>query len=168
VQAAAELAVPADGRFLYASNRGQQGGVNNVATFAVDPSDGSLTPVAWEDGGGAVQFPRMISLSAGDGYLLVRRWLHHSWARGCLALADPPCPPPSPLPCPFPHSPLLTVSPLSVQVANQDGDSISAFRRDPDTGLLQLTDTISTAGVVTNPTFVQVVPVGQAPAACSR
>jgi 6-phosphogluconolactonase (cycloisomerase 2 family) len=80
LQAAGELVLSADGRFLYASNRGLHGGLNNIGVFAVSPADGSLTPLGWEDGGGVVDFPRHISLSSGDRFLLVR-------ARTCVLLA---------------------------------------------------------------------------------
>jgi 6-phosphogluconolactonase (cycloisomerase 2 family) len=42
-----------------------------VAVFAVAPSNGALTPLAWEDGKGQVDFPRHISLAAGGSLLLV-------------------------------------------------------------------------------------------------
>src|SRR5205814_4596510 len=46
---AAEIAVAASGRFVYASNRGH----NSVATFAVNASNGMLSPLAWESTQGA-------------------------------------------------------------------------------------------------------------------
>lgn len=71
-QAAAELVLSPDGRFLYASNRGSQGGHNSIAVFGVCPSSGRLAPLAWETGGGAVDFPRHMSLAAGGSLMLVR------------------------------------------------------------------------------------------------
>jgi 6-phosphogluconolactonase len=71
VQAAAELAITADGRFLYASNRGSQGGKSCIAIFAVAPADGALKALGWEDGARALGFPRHISLAAGDSFVLV-------------------------------------------------------------------------------------------------
>jgi 6-phosphogluconolactonase len=40
----AEIAVAPSGRFVYVSNRGH----NSIATFAVNPGDGTLAPVGWE------------------------------------------------------------------------------------------------------------------------
>ncbi|GAB4819345.1 hypothetical protein N2152v2_006391 [Parachlorella kessleri] len=71
VQAAAELVISADGRFLYASNRGSQGGKSSIAIFSISPGDGSLSPVGWGDGGGVVAFPRHISLTPCDTHLLL-------------------------------------------------------------------------------------------------
>jgi 6-phosphogluconolactonase len=70
-QAAAELAVTADGRFMYVSNRGALGGINSIVVFEISPIDGRLSPLAWEMGGGGLNFPRHLSLSPNDRFLLV-------------------------------------------------------------------------------------------------
>ena len=72
-QTAAEIAVSGDGKFAYVSNRGTNGGANNIAIFKVNSKTGALTPVAWEDAGGDFIVPRHMSLSPGkEGrYLLV-------------------------------------------------------------------------------------------------
>jgi 6-phosphogluconolactonase len=46
---AAEIAVAASGRFVYGSNRGH----NSIAIFAVDPTNGTLSPAGWEPTQGA-------------------------------------------------------------------------------------------------------------------
>jgi 6-phosphogluconolactonase (cycloisomerase 2 family) len=51
-----EIAVAPSGRFVYASNRGH----DSVAAFAVDPSTGTLSPVAWQPTQGKT--PRFIGL----------------------------------------------------------------------------------------------------------
>lgn len=86
-QAAAELLLSPDGRFLYASNRGSQGGHNSIAVFGVCPSSGRLAPLAWETGGGAVDFPRHMSLAAGGSLMLVRLGLGLGGRQG-TGLAD--------------------------------------------------------------------------------
>lgn len=70
-QAAAELAVTADGRFMYASNRGAHGGINSIVVFEISPINGRLRPLAWEMGGGGLNFPRFLSLTPDDRFLLV-------------------------------------------------------------------------------------------------
>lgn len=77
-QAGGELAISNDGRFLYASNRGlceesDRPGVSNVVVFGVEGSTGALTPLAWEDADGEVNFPRHFSLTPDEGnaFLLV-------------------------------------------------------------------------------------------------
>lgn len=45
---AAEIAVDAKGKYLYASNRGD----NSIGQFSIDPNDGSLLPVDWISSGG--------------------------------------------------------------------------------------------------------------------
>ena len=45
---AAEIAVSADGRFVYASNRGAE----NIAVYAVDQTSGGLSSVGWQASGG--------------------------------------------------------------------------------------------------------------------
>lgn len=63
-----EIEVDRSGRFLYVSNRvdGQANG--SIGVFSIAADDGKLTPVEWEDTGGAT--PRHFSLSP-DGKLLV-------------------------------------------------------------------------------------------------
>ncbi|KAI7837012.1 hypothetical protein COHA_009142 [Chlorella ohadii] len=94
-RAAAELLLSPDGRFLYASNRGSQGGHNSIAVFGVCPSSGRLAPLAWETGGGAVDFPRHMSLAAGGSLMLVANQhsdsvavFRRSAASGLLSLAS--------------------------------------------------------------------------------
>jgi 6-phosphogluconolactonase (cycloisomerase 2 family) len=41
----AELAVAKDGRFVYCSNRGH----DSIAIYAVDPRNGKLSPIGWQD-----------------------------------------------------------------------------------------------------------------------
>lgn len=53
---AAEIALSRDARFLYCSNRGH----DSIATFAVDPATGLLSPVAWASSQGRT--PRFITL----------------------------------------------------------------------------------------------------------
>jgi 6-phosphogluconolactonase (cycloisomerase 2 family) len=47
---------------------------------------------------------------------------------------------------------------LCLQVANQHSDSIAVFRRDANSGLLTLSSTFATKGVVPQPTFAAVIP----------
>lgn len=58
-----EIAVSADGRFVYASNRGH----DSIAIFAIDPASGRLSPVGWVPSGGKT--PRFFALSP-DGKAL--------------------------------------------------------------------------------------------------
>jgi len=44
----AEIVIDAKGKFLYASNRGD----NSIVLFSIDPKDGRLTPVEWISSGG--------------------------------------------------------------------------------------------------------------------
>ncbi|WP_249140158.1 MULTISPECIES: lactonase family protein [Bradyrhizobium] len=60
---AAEIAVSADGRFVYASNRGNDG----IATFAIDPATGRLSPATWTPSGGKT--PRFFALGPSDAFL---------------------------------------------------------------------------------------------------
>lgn len=60
---AAEIVVSADGRFLYASNRGD----DSIAIFAIDASSGRLSPVAWTASGGKT--PRFIALAPSGKFL---------------------------------------------------------------------------------------------------
>ena len=76
VQAAAAIVLSEDGRFIYVSNRasGQNGtGDNSVLALAVGAPGTPATPVSWADAGGALAFPRDISLLrvAGDPFLVV-------------------------------------------------------------------------------------------------
>jgi len=58
---AAEIAVSADGRFVYASNRGH----DSLAVYAVDIASGRLTPIQWVPSGGRT--PRFFALGpSGD------------------------------------------------------------------------------------------------------
>ncbi|WP_331317057.1 lactonase family protein [Methylobacterium mesophilicum] len=61
---AAAIAVTPDGRFVYASNRGQDG----IARFRVDPT-GRLVPAGWTPSGG--RDPRFMVLAPDGGHLLV-------------------------------------------------------------------------------------------------
>ncbi|UPG74821.1 lactonase family protein (plasmid) [Roseomonas gilardii subsp. gilardii] len=62
---AAEIAISADGRFVYASNRGS----DTIAAFAVDEGTGRLTPVQWAPSGGRT--PRFFTLSPDGRFLFV-------------------------------------------------------------------------------------------------
>jgi 6-phosphogluconolactonase len=62
---AAEVAVAADGRFLYASNRGD----DSIAVLAVDASGGVLTPAGRVSAGGKA--PRHLALDPSGDWLLV-------------------------------------------------------------------------------------------------
>jgi len=61
---AAEIAVPPNGRFLYASNRGH----DSIAVFAIDPAKGTLTFVAHVLTGG--KEPRHFAIDPSGKYLL--------------------------------------------------------------------------------------------------
>lgn len=60
---AAEIAVSATGRFVYASNRGHE----SIATFAVNEATGRLAPAGWQATGGRT--PRFFVLSPADDIL---------------------------------------------------------------------------------------------------
>ncbi|WP_237183326.1 lactonase family protein [Roseomonas gilardii] len=62
---AAEIAISANGHFVYASNRGSE----TIAAFAVDEGTGRLTPVQWAPSGGRT--PRFFALSPDDRFLFV-------------------------------------------------------------------------------------------------
>jgi 6-phosphogluconolactonase (cycloisomerase 2 family) len=62
---AAEIAVAATGRFVYASNRGH----DSIAVFAVDPSTGRLTTAGWHLTGGRT--PRFFAISPAEDILFV-------------------------------------------------------------------------------------------------
>ncbi|MFC7738777.1 lactonase family protein [Roseomonas sp. GCM10028921] len=59
---AAEITVSADGRFVYASNRGH----DSVGVFAVEPGTGRLMPRQWVDAG---RTPRFIALDPTGSFL---------------------------------------------------------------------------------------------------
>lgn len=59
----AEIAVSADGRFVYCSNRGH----DSVAVYAADPADGSLTAIEWQPTQG--RDPRFIGLEPAGRFL---------------------------------------------------------------------------------------------------
>lgn len=61
----AHVMVSADGKFLYASNRGH----NSIAIFSIDKKSGALTPEGHQPVNGAT--PRNFNLSPGDKYLVV-------------------------------------------------------------------------------------------------
>ena len=63
--AAAEIAVSGDGRFVYASNRGD----DSIAVFAVDPAAGTLAPAGLVGAGGRA--PRHFALDPSGRWLLV-------------------------------------------------------------------------------------------------
>ena len=60
----AEVAVHPNGRFVYGSNRGH----DSLATFAVDPADGTLQPLGHIPAGG--EEPRHFGLTPDGGWLL--------------------------------------------------------------------------------------------------
>lgn len=62
---AAEIAVSADGRFVYASNRGD----DSIAIFAIKETSGRLAPVGWMASGGKT--PRFFALASSDKFLFV-------------------------------------------------------------------------------------------------
>ena len=59
----AEIEIDRNGRFLYCSNRGH----NSIAAFAIDASNGELTPVGWTPSGG--ERPRYFGLDPAGAYL---------------------------------------------------------------------------------------------------
>ena len=63
--AAAEIAVSGDGRYVYASNRGD----DSIAVFAVDPAAGTLAPAGLVGAGGRA--PRHFALDPSGRWLLV-------------------------------------------------------------------------------------------------
>jgi 6-phosphogluconolactonase (cycloisomerase 2 family) len=62
---AAEIGISADGRFVYASNRGS----DTIAVFMVDEGTGRLTPVQWAPSGGRT--PRFFALDLNGRFLFV-------------------------------------------------------------------------------------------------
>jgi 6-phosphogluconolactonase len=84
VQAAADVLISSDGRFLYATNRARPfgAGENSVAVFGIDGASGALRgPLQWAAGGagaaGGVNFPRHAALVPlpGEPYLVVANQL---------------------------------------------------------------------------------------------
>jgi len=59
----AEIEIDRRGRFLYCSNRGH----NSIAAFAIDASNGELTPAGWAPSGG--ERPRFFGLDPAGAYL---------------------------------------------------------------------------------------------------
>jgi 6-phosphogluconolactonase len=59
----AEIAVTADGRFVYCSNRGH----DSITIFGANATSGTLTPVGWEPTQGST--PRFIGLDPRAGFL---------------------------------------------------------------------------------------------------
>jgi 6-phosphogluconolactonase (cycloisomerase 2 family) len=53
VQAAADIMISADGKFLYASNRADPfgEGENSIAVYKINEDDGSLKAIQWAFGG---------------------------------------------------------------------------------------------------------------------
>lgn len=62
----ADIHVSPDGRYLYASNRGSE---NNLAIFAIDRDNGTLTPAGYQPTGG--EQPRNFTIDPSGRYLLV-------------------------------------------------------------------------------------------------
>ena len=60
---AAEIIVDSRGKFLYASNRGD----NSIVQFRIDPVSGMLTPIAWTSSGGKA--PRNFEIDATGKWL---------------------------------------------------------------------------------------------------
>ncbi|TVR46923.1 MAG: lactonase family protein, partial [Puniceicoccaceae bacterium] len=95
----AEIAVHPSGRFVYASNRGD----NSIAVFERNPDDGTLTPAGHASTGG--REPRSFALSP-DGHWLLAANQHRNELRlfridpatGALPPPRPPPPPPPPPP----------------------------------------------------------------------
>jgi 6-phosphogluconolactonase len=71
--AAGEIAVSADGRTLYASNRAlsSAAGTSSIAAFRLAPNGAIAEPIGWYDGGGDVRFPRHFSLTPDGQWMLV-------------------------------------------------------------------------------------------------
>jgi 6-phosphogluconolactonase len=63
-----EIEIDQSGRFLYVSNRVDGVANGSIGVYSIAPGDGTLTPIEWEDTGGAT--PRHFSLSP-DGQRLV-------------------------------------------------------------------------------------------------
>lgn len=61
----ADIHVTADGKFLYASNRG---GFNTITVYKINPADGKLSLVEHKPSGGEI--PRNFTIDPSNGYLL--------------------------------------------------------------------------------------------------
>lgn len=72
---AAEIDVSPDGRFIYASNRGD----DSIAAFSVEPTSGRLTAVGWSGTGGRT--PRHFTMARDGGALYVANEESDSIAR---------------------------------------------------------------------------------------
>nr|NNM89278.1 lactonase family protein [Bacilli bacterium] len=62
---ASHIAVSEDGRFLYASNRGH----DSIVVYAIDETQGTLTPIQWISSGGKV--PRHFAITPDGASLIV-------------------------------------------------------------------------------------------------
>lgn len=62
---ASEIAISADGRFIYASNRG----FDSIAVFAIDPTNGWLHPVDFQNSQGKT--PRFFAIDPTGGFMFV-------------------------------------------------------------------------------------------------
>ena len=73
----AEIEVHPSGKFLFESNRRTQGenvrGPDNIGVFAIDPKNGTLTPVEQVDSGGIM--PRNFTIDPSGNFLLVANQL---------------------------------------------------------------------------------------------
>jgi 6-phosphogluconolactonase len=72
---ASEIIVSADGRFVYASNRGD----DSVGVFAIDASSGRLSPKGWFPAEGRT--PRFITLSADARHIFAANEEGHNIVR---------------------------------------------------------------------------------------
>lgn len=86
----ADIHVSPDGRYLYASNRGN---ANNLAIFSIDPGNGKLTSSGFQDVAGKT--PRNFIIEPGGNYILVAnqgsdniRIFRRDKATGLLTLTD--------------------------------------------------------------------------------
>jgi 6-phosphogluconolactonase (cycloisomerase 2 family) len=70
-----EIAVSADGRFVHASNRGH----DSIATFAIDPATGRLSPVGWVPSDGKT--PRFFAIVPDGEALFVANEEGHTIVR---------------------------------------------------------------------------------------
>jgi 6-phosphogluconolactonase (cycloisomerase 2 family) len=103
----AAIAVTANGRFLYCSNRGHDG----IGIFAADPNTGLLTPTAWESSRGRT--PRFIGFEPRSQVLFVA----NEQSDTIVALqCDPETGRLSPR-----GQPLRTLSPVTVAFARWNG-----------------------------------------------
>lgn len=70
-QTGAEVVLTPDGTKLYASVRGPPGQWNGIAAYSVNTDDGTLTSIGYFDGGGAINWPRSISVDPTGQWLAV-------------------------------------------------------------------------------------------------